>query len=65
MTTSAPHPQNTSQARPQTDIDRLAEAWVATEIELSPERRVELGVDGDKSEYGDYSSAAAPASAPP
>ncbi|GAB3294405.1 DUF885 domain-containing protein [Pseudoclavibacter terrae] len=60
MTTSALPTQNTSQPRPQTDIDRLAEAWVATEINLSPELRVELGAEGDKSEYGDYSSAAAP-----
>ncbi|MDO5051526.1 MAG: DUF885 domain-containing protein [Pseudoclavibacter sp.] len=42
-------------ARPQTEIDRLAERWLQTQIELDPERRVELGVPGDLSEYGDYS----------
>ena len=42
-------------ARPQTEIDRLAERWLQTQIELAPERRVELGAPGDQSEYGDYS----------
>ncbi|GGA57057.1 hypothetical protein GCM10011490_03570 [Pseudoclavibacter endophyticus] len=41
--------------RPQTDIDRVAEEWMGTEVQLEPERRVELGLPGDQSEYGDLS----------
>lgn len=40
-----------------TEIDRIAEDWVRTEIELDPSLRVEYGTPGDQSEYADYSPA--------
>ncbi|MGO2110295.1 MAG: DUF885 domain-containing protein [Pseudoclavibacter sp.] len=43
--------------RTATDLDRIAEAWVETDVALSPERRVELGLSGDQSAYGDLSPA--------
>lgn len=43
--------------REPTPIDRIADAWVDTQVALEPERRVELGLPGDQSEYGDFSPA--------
>lgn len=40
-----------------TALDAVAERWADTEVKLAPEYRVELGLDGDKSEYSDYSPA--------
>ena len=49
--------QERSEARTPTEIDRIAEEAVAAEAELSPEIRVYLGMEGDKSEYSDFSPA--------
>lgn len=49
--------------RPPTELDDLAEQWLATQIELRPEMRVRLGVDGDHSQYTDYSPEGAEARA--
>ncbi|MET0303672.1 MAG: DUF885 domain-containing protein, partial [Microbacteriaceae bacterium] len=43
--------------RTSTPIDAIAEKWVDTQLELSPEYRVYLGREGDQSAYGDYSPA--------
>ena len=43
--------------RPQTELDRYAEAWADRQVELNPEERVERGLPGDQSEYRDYSPA--------
>lgn len=48
---------DTTAPRPQTALDRVAERWADTEVELAPELRVELGLDGDTAEYNDYSPA--------
>jgi len=42
-------------ARTPTEIDRIAEEWVATLIDLSPEVAIYIGVPGRLGEYGDYS----------
>ncbi|MGO1405240.1 MAG: DUF885 domain-containing protein [Agrococcus casei] len=49
--------QERSEARTPTEIDRIAEESLEAETALSPELRVYLGIDGDKSEYTDYSPA--------
>ena len=41
--------------RTPTAVDAVAEAWVDTQVELSPELRVHLGREGDPSAYADYS----------
>jgi len=46
-----------STTRPQTELDRIAEAWDAEVVALIPEHRVERGLDGDKTEHSDYSPA--------
>ena len=43
--------------RPQTELDRIAERWLDTMVELYPEMRVELNRAGDLTEYADYSPA--------
>lgn len=43
------------EARTPTDIDRIAEKWVDTLVELSPELATYIGADGRLDEYGDYS----------
>ena len=45
------------EARTPTAIDAIAEAWVDTQLDLSPEYRVHLGRAGREGEYGDYSPA--------
>jgi uncharacterized protein (DUF885 family) len=47
--------QNTG--RQQTPLDRVAEKWVDTELDLYPEYRVYLGRAGREGEYADYSPA--------
>lgn len=47
--------QSAEQGREQTPIDRIAEDFLAKSADISPELRVYLGTDGDKSEYSDYS----------
>jgi uncharacterized protein (DUF885 family) len=44
-------------ARPRTDLDRIAEDWVATMIDLDPDTAIWMGVDGRIGEIGDYSPA--------
>lgn len=51
---TSPKSSSTS-ARPDSELDRLAESWLAQQIELEPELRVSLGVAGDKTQYADYS----------
>lgn len=46
-----------SSARPRTDIDRIADGWVDTLVELFPEHGVWLGRAGNEGAYGDYSPA--------
>ncbi|MCU1437770.1 MAG: hypothetical protein JWP66_857 [Naasia sp.] len=41
--------------RTPTEIDRIADGWVDTLVELSPEWGVWIGRAGHESEYGDYS----------
>ncbi|MFC4244642.1 DUF885 domain-containing protein [Gryllotalpicola reticulitermitis] len=41
--------------RTPTQIDRLAEGWLDTQLDLYPEMRVYLGRPGRVGEYGDYS----------
>lgn len=50
-----------STPRAQTEIDRIAEDWVDTELDLFPEYRVYLGRPGREGEYSDYSPAGAEA----
>lgn len=50
-------PTAADRPRPASDIDRLADAWLATTVELDPSLRVELGLPGDQSAYGDLSPA--------
>ncbi|KAA6433731.1 DUF885 domain-containing protein [Agrococcus sediminis] len=42
-------------SRPQTEIDRIAEAYVHRAAALNPEINVYVGLEGDKAGYGDYS----------
>ncbi|WP_405216835.1 DUF885 domain-containing protein [Agrococcus sp. Ld7] len=44
-------------ARPQSDIDRIAEDYVHRSAALNPEINVYVGLEGDKAGYGDYSPA--------
>lgn len=44
-----------STPREQSDLDRVAEAWVETELDLFPEYHVYLGRPGREGDYGDYS----------
>jgi len=50
---------NDPQQRTPTDIDRIAEDWVDTQLELFPEFHVYLGRPGREGEYADYSPAGA------
>jgi uncharacterized protein (DUF885 family) len=45
--------------RTPTPIDRIADGWVDTQLELFPEYHVYLGRPGREGEYGDYSPAGA------
>jgi uncharacterized protein (DUF885 family) len=47
----------TDQERQQTELDRLAEAWIDTSVELRPEGAVWLGRKGYEGRYGDHSPA--------
>jgi uncharacterized protein (DUF885 family) len=44
-------------ARPRTEIDRIADGWVDTLVELSPEWGIWLGRPGNEGGYSDYSPA--------
>jgi uncharacterized protein (DUF885 family) len=46
-----------TEQRQQTEVDRLAEAWVDTTVELHPEQAVWLGRKGYEGRYGDLSPA--------
>ncbi|RRJ87258.1 DUF885 domain-containing protein [Gulosibacter macacae] len=52
---ATPNPNPAS--RPHTALDRLAERWLDTQVELNPAMRIDLGRPGDQAEYGDYSPA--------
>lgn len=43
--------------RPATKIDRIAEDWVATMVDLDPDTAIWMGVEGRVGEIGDYSPA--------
>lgn len=43
--------------RPSTPIDKIAEDWVATMVDLDPDTAIWMGVDGRVGEIGDYSPA--------
>lgn len=47
--------QNPQQTRSTTRVDDIAEGWVETLIELSPEVATYIGVPGQHGRYGDYS----------
>ena len=44
-------------ARPNTPIDKIAEDWVATMVDLDPDTAIWMGVEGRIGEIGDYSPA--------
>ena len=44
-------------SRPSTKIDRIAEDWVATMVDLDPDTAIWMGVDGRIGEIGDHSPA--------
>jgi len=44
-------------ARPSTPIDKIAEDWVATMVDLDPDTAIWMGVPGRIGEIGDYSPA--------
>jgi uncharacterized protein (DUF885 family) len=46
-----------STARPSTPIDKIAEDWVATMVDLDPDTAIWMGVEGRIGEIGDYSPA--------
>ncbi|MEB4613600.1 DUF885 domain-containing protein [Leucobacter sp. M11] len=50
-----PQPQTPEAARPATPIDRIAEDWVDTLVELDPTVGTRLGRAGSNARFGDYS----------
>ncbi|WP_298228574.1 DUF885 domain-containing protein [Gryllotalpicola sp.] len=52
-----------TEPRPQTGLDRIAESWLDTQLDLAPELRVMIGRPGREGEYADYSPAGEAAAA--
>ena len=55
QTVSDPHPAPVGGPRPQTDVDRIAEDYVAKAMDLSPIDATQLGLPGRHDDYDDFS----------